>query len=125
MSFTLTAANDSDFRLNSWNWGVLHHLVDQAGVFPEEMWEPFRYNSGAELESDQVTALVKFLETGVLPRMKPDQRMFFDGSVTDEPDDGTFYREEGELWRNYSLHHSVLARLIGFLKESPSPITIF
>ena len=104
---------------------MLHHLVDQAGVFPDEMWAPFRYNSGAELESDEVKALVEFLETGVLPRLKPDQRMFFDGSVTDEPDDGTFYREESELWRNYSLHHSVLTQVIAFLKESPSPITVF
>ncbi len=125
MSFTLTDADETDFKVNAWNWGVLHYLVESAGLFPDEIWEPVRYNCGTPLDSEQVILLAGFLEAEVLPKMKPGDRMFFDGSITDEPDDGTFYREESEMWRNYSLHHSVLTKIIEFLRTARAPVGVY
>jgi hypothetical protein len=33
-------------------------------------------------------------------------------TLTDVPDDGTFYREESEQWKNYSLQRAVLEPVI-------------
>lgn len=121
MSITLWTS-DRDLTINAWNWGVLHALVASAGVFSDEIWEPKRYNGGGTLDEEQVATLADFLESSVLPRIAPGQRMFFDESVTDEPDDGTFYRGESELWRNYSLHHDVLVEVIAFLRAVQAPV---
>ena len=125
MSFSLEDAKEDEFRINAWNWGVLHCLVEEAKIFPNETWEPARYNAGAELDAEQVKLLADFLEQTVLPRLHPGERMYHDGSVTDEPDDGTFFREEGEMWKNYSLHHSVLLGVIEFLRQAEAPVQVF
>lgn len=122
MSIVLESADGRDLTVNAWNWGVLHHLVARADVLPEEVWEPKRYNGGGELDARQVAALADFLEQAVLPRLRDGERMFFDGSVTDAPDDGTFYRDEAELWKNYSLQRGVLVAIIGFLRQAVSPV---
>jgi hypothetical protein len=124
VSIILRANDDQDLKINVWNWGVLHHLVSCGDIFSEEFWEPKRHNCGGELDADQIATLVGFLESDVLPRLQPGQRMFHDGSVTDEPDDGTFYRDEEEMWRNYSLHYSMLVKVIEFLRLAPPPIDV-
>jgi hypothetical protein len=111
-------SSDGRVQVNAWNWGVLHHLVTHGGLFSEENWEPKRSNGGGELDHSQVMALANFLEAKVLPQLHDGERMFFDGTVTDVPDDGTFYRDEAELWKNYSLHHHVLVSIIAFLRST-------
>ena len=123
MSITLDAEGGADLDVNAWNWGVLHHLVDNAGLFPEEVWAPKRYSGGGELDAAQVKALADFLEETVLPALQPGERLFFDGTITDVPDDGTFYREESEQWKNYSLQHAVLERVIAFLREAGGSVS--
>jgi hypothetical protein len=114
-----------DLKVNAWNWGVLHHVVERHGLFPAEVWEIARYNAGAELDASQAVALADFLERDVLPRIPAGSRMFFTGDVTDVPDDGTFYRKEDELWRNYSLTHEVLASVIAFLRAAVGPVVVY
>jgi hypothetical protein len=125
MSFILEADGGRDLQVNSWNWGVLHELVIQARLFPEDVWAPFRYNCGAALDADQVRLLAEFLEKRILPRLGEDGRMFFDGRVTDVPDDGTFFRDPKEMEKNYSLHRGVLIQVIDFLKTAGGPVTVF
>lgn len=125
MSFILSTTDDArHVVINAWNWGVLHHLVEQHGLFPAEVWEVARYNAGAELDASQVIALADHLERHVLPRIPPGSRMLLTGAVTDVPDDGTFHREEGELWKNYSLRHDVLVEIIAFLRTADGPVTV-
>ena len=121
MSILLIAEDGRDLKMNAWNWGVLHHVVERAGLFPGELWEPARHGGG-ELDAADVARLADFLAERVLPRLAPGQRMFFDGTVTDEPDDGTFYREENELWRNYSLLREVLVGAIEFLRSAQGAV---
>ncbi len=123
MSVEIECADGRSLKVNAWNWGVLHHLVAEEGLLPDEVWAHLR-SGGGELEAAQVTVLAGFLERAVLVRLAPDERIFFDGTVTDVPDDGTFYRAEDELWRNYSLHHDVLTCVIAFLRAADGPVTL-
>jgi hypothetical protein len=124
MSILLEAGEGRTLKVNAWNWGVLHFVVQEARLFPDSLWEPLRHNSGSELDPDQVATLAGFLERSLLPRLKEGERMFFDGTVTNVPDDGTFYREEKEMWKNYSLHRSVLVSIIGLIKAAGSPVRV-
>lgn len=124
MSVHLDTADGRSMRVNVWNWGVLHHQVELAGLFPDEVWAPKRFNGGGELDAEQVQELASFLERKLLPKLRAGERMFFDGSVTDVPDDGTLYREESERWKNYSLSHAVLVEVIDLLKSAGGPVSI-
>ena len=124
MSVVLEAPGGRRLKVNAWNWGVLHHLVEQAGVFPDEVWVPKRYNGGGALDAEQVAVLTDFLATRVVPLIGEGERMFFDGSTTEVPDDGTFYRAEDELWKNYSLRRDVLDDVIEFLRAAGGSVTV-
>jgi hypothetical protein len=124
MSIHLETESGGNLRVNVWNWGVLHHVVSSAGLFPDAVWTPMRSNGGAALSREQVVALADFLEGQVLPMLKEGERMFFDGTVTNVPDDGTFYREENELWKNYSLHRNVLASIIAHLRAANGSVSV-
>ncbi len=124
MSVVLEAPDGRTLQVNAWNWGVLHHLVAQADLFPEEVWAPKRSNGGGALETDQVATLADFLTARLRPAIAPGSRMFFDGSTTDVPDDGTFYRADNELWKNYSLTRETLDRVIDFLRAAGGPVTV-
>jgi hypothetical protein len=124
MSITLHASGERQMTVNVWNWGVLHHIVARLGSFPHELWEPMRYNGGGDLDADQVRELAELLETKVLAALSEGERIFFDGTVTAEPDDGTLYRAEDERWKNYSLQRDVLENVVAFLRAANGPVSI-
>jgi hypothetical protein len=125
MSIILSSSDQRDHQVNVWNWGVLHHMVVQAGLFSEDDWGPKRSNGGGQLTEPQVAVLADFLECRLLPRLQIGERMFVNGSTTATPDDGTFYRAESELWKNYSLSRSVLVSIIEFLRTTKGPVSFF
>jgi hypothetical protein len=122
MSMILEAGDGRELKVNAWNWGVLHHFVAQRGVLPPEVWAPKRYGAGGELDAAQVAVVADCLERDILVLLKPGERMFFDGTVTAVPDDGTLYREPQEQWRNYSLQREVLVKVIAFLRAAGGPV---
>jgi hypothetical protein len=119
VSLTLYARNRkgerAELRVSSWDWGALHSFVEQAQIFPEQVWEKMRVESNNTLEAPDVLKLAEFLERVLLKRLKPGQRLLLDGTVTDVPDDGTFYREESELWKDYGLKYESLLEIVTFL----------
>jgi hypothetical protein len=124
MSIVISSEDGKRLPMNAWNWGVLHHLVEQAGIFPEDVWEPARY-IGTDLDRAQVCALIDFLEGRVLPGLAPNERLFPDGTKAGLPDDGTFFREPSEQWKNYSLQRAVLVDLLDLLKTSSGPVSFY
>ncbi|MCP5425999.1 MAG: hypothetical protein H6970_13175 [Gammaproteobacteria bacterium] len=124
MSITITSQDGQRLGVNAWNWGVLHFIVEKANLFPEDTWEPARY-MGTDLTHEQAFQLADFLESKVLPCLEPGERLFFDGTKTHLPDDGTFYREPSDQWRNYSLHHEVLVSILSLLRNSRGAVSFY
>ncbi len=124
MSIILSDVQDRSLDVNAWNWGVLHFAVSCAKppLFAGSDVLARLRSGGAKLSADQVELLYHYLKEVVLPRIEPGHRMLHDLSVTDEPDDGTFYRDE--LERNYSLHHDVLVSVIDFLRDAQAPVVV-
>ncbi len=75
------------------------------------------------LSQELVDRLCVYLVGAVLHKLRPGQRMLMDFSVTNEPDDGTFYRDD--LEKNYSLHYNVLVSILDFLHEAEAPVHIW
>jgi len=122
VSIVLEASGDRRLKLNAWNWGVLHAFVARGAILPGEDWDLKRHGAGEDLDALQVALLADFLERELLPLLRPGERLFYDGTVTDVPDDGTFFRAEDELWKNYSLHRDVLVEVIAFLRDAGGPV---
>ena len=124
MSVTLEDARGESLQINAWNWGVLHFAVACAKppLFDDEEFLELLRHGGATLTQNQAADMCKYLQQVVLPRMSAGQRMMFDFSVTSEPDDGTFYRDD--LSKNYSLRYQVLKSVIAFLQNAQAPIEV-
>lgn len=126
MSVILEDTAGKSIEINAWNWGVLHYAIAcaKSPVFEDEEWlEALRYGGGVTLSKAQTEHLLIYLAKVVLARIKPGQRMLADLGVTDEPDAGTFYRDD--LAKNYSLHYEVLVTVLEFLREAQPPIQVF
>ena len=124
MSITISSKDGKHLHLNAWNWGVIHYLVEKAGLFPEDVWEPARY-LGTDLTTEQSKQLVDFFESSVMVHLLPGERMFFDGTKTSAVDDGTLFREADEQWKNYSLHQDVLAKVLQLLRNASGAISFY
>jgi len=124
MSVILTDSDEKSLQVNAWNWGVLHYALVccKPKLFEDEqLLEQLRFG-GVELGEGEINAMRDYLREVILPRIQPGERMFLDFTVTDKPDDGTFYRDE--LEKNYSLHHSVLVEVIEFLDHAKVPVRV-
>jgi len=124
MSVELVAADGRQLGVNAWSWGVLHVTVQEAGLFPEELWGPMRYNSGGMLDRSQVQSLRRFLRSKVLRRLGENQRMFLNGDIADEGRESAILRHEREHWKNYSLSRKVLVDILDFLKTAGAPLKV-
>lgn len=115
-------ATGRDLQVNGWNWGVLHAIVKAACVFPTELWAPARSaGCGAKLEAAEVRVLLDFLETRVLVRLRPGDRVDQELAITSAPKEREL-RFDGT--RNYSLERHVLELVIEFLRTAVGPVSI-
>ncbi|KAB8141206.1 hypothetical protein F8S13_20620 [Chloroflexia bacterium SDU3-3] len=124
MSITLTDADGASLDVNAWNWGVLHYTLAccTPPLLPdEELLDQLRFG-GVELAAAEAAEIRQYLLAVVLPRIGPGERMLADLSVTNVPDDGTFYRDDPA--KNYSLSHEVLVSVIEFLGRARPPIRV-
>jgi hypothetical protein len=119
MSITLEDSAGNLLKVNAWNWGMLHHTVVLAFLYDDDTSARLR-NGRAVLTGEKVVALLAHLEETLLPALQPGERLLYDLSVTGEPDDGTFYRDE--LEKNYSLHYEVLTAIIEYLRTAEPPV---
>jgi hypothetical protein len=110
--------------VDAWSWGALHVVVAAAGVFPEVVWGPMRFNESGYLSATDVARLAAFLDGVVLPSLREGERLQLDGSVTGEPDEGTIRHRECDAWQDYSLPHDVLGRVVTFLRSASGPIEL-
>ena len=108
MSFTLhdLGTEGFEFNANVWNWKAALDVIKNLDIIPENKLRQMGYNAmGVKVDVEDARLIGQKLRDEILPKLEPNKRMFADGTVTDEPDDGTIYRDEDDQWRNYSINY--------------------
>jgi len=126
MSFILqdTAREDNSLQLNAWHWKTILVMLEVAEVLPTEKLHLMGVSGACPTVSEEeVRSIATGLREKVIPLFAVDDRIFIDGTVTKEPDDGTFHRGETEWHLNYSTNGAVLRELCSFC-ESCGPLVI-
>ncbi len=121
MSFTFIdmGSENYEFTANVWNWKAALEVIKSLDVLSEAMVRQMGYNAlGIKVDREGAHILGERIRDRILPQLAPNKRMFADLSVTDEPDDGTIYRDEDEQWRNYSVGHDWLKDFSDFCLRS-------
>ena len=106
MSFTLhdLGSEGFEFNANVWNWKAALDVIKDLDIIPENKLRQMGYNAmGVRVDPEDAHLIGQKLRDEILPKLEPNKRMFADGTVTDEPDDGTIHRDEDEQWKNYSI----------------------
>ena len=121
MSFTLTDLGSENFEFNAnvWNWKAALEVVKSLDILSEGKVRQMGYNAmGVKIDMDDAHLIGRKIRDEVLPKLEPNKRIFADGSITDQPDDGTIYKDEDEQWKNYSVSHDWLKDFTEFCLRS-------
>ena len=121
MSFTLLdlGAENFEFTANVWNWKAALEIIKDLDIISENHVRQLGYNAmGIKMNVDEAHLIGEKIRDDILPKVGPGKRIFADGSVTDAPDDGTFYKDEDEQWKNYSVSHDWLKDFSDFCLRS-------
>ena len=103
---------ENSLDINMWHWRPTIALIELTRLIDAERLELMGYNAGVEITADEARAIGRFLETEVLPALRPGTRLTYDLSVTDAPDDHTFHRDD--FAKNYSASFEWLTRFAQF-----------
>lgn len=108
-----------EFNANVWNWKAALEVVKSLDILSEGKVRQMGYNAmGVKIDMDDAHLIGRKIREEVLPKLEPNKRIFADGSITDQPDDGTIYRDEDEQWKNYSVSHDWLKDFTEFCLRS-------
>lgn len=121
MSFTLMdlGSENYEFRANVWNWKAALEIIRSFDVLGEGKLRQMSYNAtGVTVPAEEARMIGERIRRDLLPKLEPDKRIFADLSVTDQPDDGTIYRDRDEQWKNYSVDHDWLDEFSAFCLRS-------
>lgn len=121
MSVTLhdMGAENFEFTANVWNWKAVLEVIKDLDIMSEGTVRQMGYNAmGVKVDIDDAHAIGQRIHEQILPKLSPNKRMYADGTITDEPDDGTFYRDEDEQWKNYSVSYEWLKDFADFCLQS-------
>ena len=124
MSFILVdSANDKhDIQINGWNWRPTMALLVRAGIIPsgERYDDCLCQGCGGFFTKGEATQAADFIE-GLVTRLKPEERVMSDGSITDKPknyDLPITEWDEQEVWDHYSAGYEWLRMFIDFCRQS-------
>lgn len=121
MSFTLTdlSSENFEFQANVWHWKTALEIIKSFDVISEGKVRQMAYNAtGLKIDREEAQMIGERIRDEILPRLAPDKRIFADLTITDKPDDGTFYRDGDEQWKNYSANHDWLKEFAEFCLRS-------
>src|SRR5437660_37833 len=88
MTFILVPASGEDLVINGWNWRPTVALLVRAGILPAGKRAECcsAQGCGGYLSSAEALRAAEHIE-GLLAAMKPDERIRFDGAITEKPID--------------------------------------
>ncbi len=121
MSFTLIdlGSQNYEFRANVWNWKTALEVIKSFDVVSEGKLRQITYNgTGAKIEIEDAHLVGEKIRDSILPKLEPNKRIFMDLSITDQPDDGTLYRDDDEQWKNYSADYEWMKEFSEFCLKS-------
>ena len=121
MSFTLIdlSSENFEFQANVWNWKALLEVVRSFDIVDDGRLRQMSYNAlGVKVDPDDAHAIGYRIQNDILPKLVPNKRIYSDLSITDQPDDGTIYKDEDEQWKNYSVNHDWLKEFAEFCLKS-------
>ena len=121
MSFTLIdlGAENFEFTANVWNWKAALEIIKDLDIISENHVRQLGYNAmGVKMDVEEAHLIGQKIRDEILPKVGPGKRIYADGSITDAPDDGTFYKDEDEQWKNYSVTHDWLKDFSEFCLRS-------
>ena len=121
MSFTLhdMGSESYEFTANVWNWKAALEVVKNLDIMSESKVRQMSYNAmGVKVDMDEAHLIGEKIRGEVLPRLEPDKRIYADGTITDEPDDMTLFKDDDEQWKNYSVSYEWLKDFSDFCLRS-------
>ncbi len=121
MSFTLhdMGAENFEFSANVWNWKAALEVIKDLDILSEGKVRQMAYNAmGVTIDIEDAHSIGKQIREKVLPRLEPNKRIFADGTITDQPDDMTLFRDDDEQWKNYSVSYEWLKDFSDFCERS-------
>jgi hypothetical protein len=114
-----TGAEGYEFRANVWNWKPTLEIIKSFDILSDGKLRQMEYNAtGVKLSKEEAHEIGEKIRDEILPKLEPNKRIFSDLSITDEPDDGTLYKDEDEQWKNYSVNHDWLKDFVEFCLKS-------
>lgn len=108
---------DRFLRKNWWQWRPIVEAIRSLNLLDDERLDYLSDGIGS-LTERECLQIAEELKTKVLPKIREGERMLLDGTVTDVPDDGHFYREQSEQQKNYSVSYESLSTFIDFCYAS-------
>lgn len=121
MSFKLidTESEYNEFDVNIWKWTAALELIKRLDIIGDSrVREMSRNAAGVKVDAEEAHLIGRTIIETVLPSLGPGRRIFADGTVTDKPDDGTFYGDPSEQWKNYSVSTEWLRDFADFCLRS-------
>jgi hypothetical protein len=110
-----------DLHINNWNWLTIGRILRVVKALPAERLDAIDnclLGCSPSFEKKDARAISSALRSRVIAHMSANQRIMIDGTLTAEPDDGTFYRNPDEAHRNYSTSREMLERLCFFCETA-------
>ncbi len=121
MSFTLIdiGKDGYEFRASVWSWRTTLEIIRSLDIINSTKLRLMESNgNGVKIEQKEAHLIGKALYDEILPKLEPNKRMFINFTITDEPDDGTFYRAPEEMWKNDSVSYQWLKDFADFCLQS-------
>lgn len=121
MSFTLVGlgSENFEFRANVWSWKPALEIIKSFDVLSEATIRQMAYNAtGTKLSKEEAHEIGSKIQELILPKLVPNKRIFTDMTITDQPDDGTIYKDSDENWKNYSASYDWLKEFSDFCLNS-------
>ena len=117
MSFTLIdlKSRNNEFPASVWNWRVAVAVIRDLNIVDEfQTKRMLETASGIKIEESAAREIGRRIREDLLPKLSPNKRIFEDLSITDEPDDGTFYGHGEDNWKNFSAGYRWLEDFADF-----------
>src|SRR5690242_3019869 len=78
-----------------WQWRPTVELIRSLGLFDDDRLDLLSDGIG-EFDATESVLIASHFAQHILPSIQTSQRFLLSGSITDDPDDGVFYRKPEE-----------------------------